>query len=269
MTFPSIIDYDDPIAYLSDLVQFNREQVGLSFRALSKAAGFKSPNYIQRILRKEKKLSISTAEKLGRALGLSADENKYLVLLTKTFETYEEKGLIEKEELIQLKRRLNDKLIKTESIYSSWLHGIVWELGAQEGFVPNAAYVQSKLRVPASIQKIDESIEFLFKQGFLVQTSEDKVEQRPIRFLPYNDKKRIMEIQENHRTFLEMARHRVADDLKDRAFQGLTIGIPSDKMKEIKGRLKDFIQLLNIEYSDLPKSSEIIRVQLCAYKLTK
>jgi len=68
---------------------------------------------------------------------------------------------------------------------------------------------------------------------------------------------------------LDLARHRVVDDIAARAFQGLTAAIPHAKLSLVQDAPRQCIDELRAELSCDAKADSVIRVQMVAYLLTR
>src|SRR5262245_54761071 len=77
---PDVFEYLDYRAFLRDVyVHRKAESRGFSFRAFSRRAQLRSPNYLKLVMDGERNLSPQMAERFARALGLDDEASAYLV----------------------------------------------------------------------------------------------------------------------------------------------------------------------------------------------
>jgi hypothetical protein len=66
-----------------------------------------------------------------------------------------------------------------------------------------------------------------------------------------------------------MAKHRLGGELAEREFQGLTIAVSRDKIAFVKERLRTTMLELATELSGDAAADDVLRVELCAFFVTK
>jgi uncharacterized protein (TIGR02147 family) len=262
----SVFDHQSYRAYLTAELAA-RKAAGASYRQLASACGIGSPNYFQQVLSGARNLTVETAKKIAQGFELDRNEAEYFVRLVE-LETVS--GPAADELLSKLKaivQRAGRQEIRDDSIHSSWLHAVIWELAWIAGFKLVPEDVAQRLRGLASPADVRASLDFLINKGFLAPTATEHVyEQRPITFEPVNNVRRI-ERQQTHFRMLEIAKHKLSDDKSNREFQGLTVAAPAASMPQIKQRLRDFVVSLNDELSHRPDADSIIYIYLGAFKL--
>ncbi len=266
----SIFAYRDYRTFLNDFFEKRLKPKGLSYRSVAKRAKIANPSYLPQILSGKRNLSIDSATKLGKGIGLSSIEVQYLttlVELERTLRVGEAESVLERLRQISTKKQVEVRY--DESIYSSWLHGVTWALAGINGFELTKENVAAKLGGIATPDEIQKSIEFLCASQFLVPTEEGAIfRQKPIAFAPLNDVRRH-EIQRNHMRFLDLAKLRVLDPLDDREFQGLTISVSKSKLGLVKERLREFLLSMQDQLSHDQDAEAVMRIQCCAYWVTR
>ncbi len=262
---PTIFSYTNYRSFLGDDLAA-RKAKGQSFRQVATACGISSPNFLQQVVSGQRNLTAKMAKKIAVGLELSADEADYLSLLIELEHGKESKEEVRRK-LMAVIVRAQRLPIKDPSIHSSWLHAVLWELAGIQNFVLTPDTVAPRIRGFASKQEIQESLEYLLAKGYLVPTNTENVySQREVAFEALNDVRRI-EVQQCHFRMLEIAKHKINDDLANREFQGLTVAIPAAEMDAVKQRVRDFILSLNSEFSHRNNSDTVIHVHCGAYKL--
>jgi uncharacterized protein (TIGR02147 family) len=266
---PDVFRYNDPVAWLRDVVAYKTEDGRLSFRALSKHLGFGAPNYLQLLLKQERRFTVDAARRIGKGFKLDRYRTKYLEcmarLALKPDLRRQEVLLEEMKKLIEASGRAS---YKDPGIHSKWLHAIVFELVNISNYELTVANVARSLRGIATKAEIEESIDFLIKRGFVEETASPGIfRQRSIEFVPINDVRQI-DLQRNHMRYLELAKHKINEELEKREFQGLTIAVPTRRIPEAKKMLRDFFAEFRKEFGNYKDNDTVIRLQAALFHLT-
>ena len=261
----SVYAYGDYRKFLKEFLEAEA-QAGRSFRSYAKAAGFSSPNYLQRILTGDRKLTVKSATKVAAAIGLEGNQAKYFIGMIAL-----EDPQSDKDKVLDTQRRLVKESLRTRvkdiSITSHWLHGSVFEMANLQEFDFTLDNLHERLGKIASRQEIQDSMKFLLDRQWLVPTGQGQQHrQNDIRFDVITEVRRI-ELQRWHLRFLELAKHRINDDLKDRSFHGLTMAIPLAKMPLIKQRIEQFVTDLRTELDGSSPLETVVHVECCLFKL--
>lgn len=265
-----IYDYTDYRAFLRDYFTQHADQDSgkYSFRAVAQKAGFKSPNYLQKIIGGEKNLTPASALGLAKGLHLSALEQKYfvkLVELQKASATEAKQKILA--EMSQILAKTHRSKVKDTSVYSLWTNFIILEMANIPDILITTESVFYLLRGKASRQEIEQSIKYLTERKLLVPGDKpDNYKPRPVDFEAVNDK-RMIEIQQNHLRFLDIAKHRTHEALSDSVFQALTIAAPNNKIDYIRKRLSAFLDELNEELTEAGTAETVLQIQCQAFKL--
>lgn len=265
---PSVFNYDDYAYFLADYLEFLKTEKGFSYRQLSRQAGFKSPNYLQKIAEGQRNLTAQSALKLADAMLLNEEEARFFCLLVERDSASGDTQALQHRMNI-LRNRANAESSSNTAIFNTWLHSVLWELVPTLGPEVNIAILKDRLGHVASAEAIEASFNFLIEKGYLQRNEARGFVQRPIIFNYPNDSRRDLEIQRTHNTYLKMAQHRLNDSLSDREFQGLTISVSASKMPEIKLKIRTFLSRLSEELADDDLADQVIRIQFCAFRITK
>lgn len=266
----SIFSYTSSRDFLRDHVREYIEPKGISYRSVVKRSQIKNPNYLQQILSGDRNLTAESARKLAKGLALDEHEREYFVALVQLERA---KGIgatgkiLEKMQKLVASKSLD--LRSDESIFSNWLHGVVWALAGMPQFSMTVANVQARLGGIASPDDISGSIEFLKSKKYIQKVGDPEIyKQQNVTFAPLNDLRRI-EIQRNHLRYLDLAKLRLADRLDEREYQGLTISVRRDRMDYVKEKLREFIKQVSTDLSHDDAASDVMRIQCCAYWVTR
>lgn len=262
----SVFAYENYRDYLKDLADKLLED-GTSIRGFLRDAGIKSPSYLKETIQKKRNLTVEAAKKIAQALNLKERESQYLCLLVKLdLPRYKDKSRI-LDDMRALSKQSMRQDVQDSSIYDHWLHSVLWVLADVPDFEMTVENVSQKMRGMASKEDIKKSIEFLRKKKLLIPTHKPNAyKQADIYFTPSNDIRRI-DIQRSHLHYLDLAKHRINDDVKDREFQGLTIAIERDQFPVIKEEMRKFVKTLENKLDAANDPQKVIRIQCCAFEV--
>lgn len=267
----NIYKYINYRVFLRDLIENKITNKGLSYRYFAKRCGINAPNYFQQIIARKRNISDVTALKIAQGLDLDSKERKYFFAMVRLENAKD--GVIKEQILAEMRRMAArsdgvNKKITDPSIHDHWLNSVMFELASTKGFTSDINDAATMLSGVATHAEIRKAFDFLVAKGYLVKSEKTGAfTQRPIVFQPLNDVRRI-DLQRSHMRFLELAKHRLIDDIDEREYQGLTIAIRKDKLPLIKSKLREFIVSLNEDLSGDSEADQVIRIQLCAFRIT-
>jgi len=207
----------------------------------------------------------------GRALrggGLDGRDRKYFLALVRfEHEAGADKEAI-MEELRLYMKEASRKNVRDVNILTSWLHGVVYEMAHTEGFAVTVDSLAKRLGHVASRKELEESLAFLKERKWLVPTGEpDRYRQNDLQFEVSNDVRRI-DYQKALLRFLEIAKHRLTDDVSEREFQALTIAVPLAKVPVIKEKIREFVKELWAELDGAAPPETVVHILCCAFKVS-
>lgn len=259
--------YQDFIAaYIDEKIR----QRGLSFRYFSKKAQVSSPNFFQQIIGRKRFLTIQSAVKIARAFDLQSNEKDYFVELVKLERA---KSLAEQtaclESLTRLARLGLAITTDKQTFHSSWLHSVVWELASIRNFVCTPQNMHKRLGHVATLEELQTSLNYLVAEGLLKATDKPNQYRQENVNLSSKDDLQSLYIRHKHQKFLELAGNSLNLPIHEREFQGLTIAVGEHRLLEAKKRIREFMRSLSAELSNDNAASEVIRLQICCYPLTK
>lgn len=143
-----------------------------SYRALSSAAGFGSPNYIQTWLAGKRNLKPANVTSLAKALDLSPAEAEHFALLVR-FEQAEDDALRARAlaECIEhaARHRQIDRLDHARFAYfSAWYVPVVHAMASLAGFRPDARWIAARIVPPIRPKEARAALDALHTLGIFV-----------------------------------------------------------------------------------------------------
>ena len=169
---------------------------------------------------------------------------------------------LEKRRSISHRRDVSD-----DDIHMSWIHAAIYEMAAIPRLEMSPKNIQLRLIKNESLDKIKESLVFLESKGWIESNGENRYKQNPIEFDPKYDQ-RSVEIMLAHKEYLDMAKHRLNDSVKDTEFLGMTMAIKKSSFKRIQKIIREAADEIELAcQTDHP--DQVIAVQLNAFQLMK
>lgn len=220
-----------------------KNQKGFSYRSLAEEAGFKSANYIQRIITGKRNLSFNQVPIISSYLKFNKDETTYFK--TMILFNHAENGIdkqIYLNRLLKLREQKGELSLEDQGrlFFSKWYYSVIRELAALN--LAGRDYEKlGNLCIPKITEKeAKEAIEFLLKNNFLNWTSQGKFEQSTPIVTTGNEISKTF-IREYHRTMLHQtseALDTISPELRD--VSALTLSVSKETYKDIKKEIQDF-----------------------------
>lgn len=265
---PNIFNYTNYREFLAHFVKFKLDTTNLSYRALAKKAGINSPNYFQMIINGTRNLTAASALKISNGILLKGSDRKYFLKLVELEHAKKTEDKIKVMEQLKTLSLKNQKIkILDNSLETSWLNYVLWELATTKNFQMIPEKIAEKLP-NISAKEIDTSLKFLIDKGYLVSlNSSAYYQQANVIFEVPNDIKNL-NVQTNHMQFLELAKKNLNAPVDQREYQGLTIAVSESKIPLIKNRIRNFLQELSDELANDSEAENVMHIQCCAFKIT-
>jgi uncharacterized protein (TIGR02147 family) len=265
---PTIYAFSDYRSYLAACLAALKDGHGMSVRSISKECGITSPNYIQQVVQAKRNLTPVIADRISAAFDHTETAHKYLLAMIKLERARtglaKEAALKKMRQLVQASERIT---IEDHTFHSQWSNALVWELLKTKYRSQNPQQIRHLLRNSTTVDEIDSALRYLQQKQFF-REDEAGLLPGPLDIKPSNDVRRI-DLQRSHLRFLQLAEHRVNDPLDQREFQGLTVAVKKESFEPIRNLCRALIHAINEEFSVDEDGDEVLRVQLCVFKVSK
>jgi uncharacterized protein (TIGR02147 family) len=178
---PEVFGYLDHRAYLRDYYVFRKQQgASFSFRAFSRRAKLRSPNYLKLVMDGERNLTPQMAARFGEACGLRGEDAAYfvdLVAFNQAGSTSERNGAYQR--LTGFRRyRSHHKLELAHAAYhSTWFLPAVRELAARHDFKDDPTWIARRMFPKITTAQAAEALSTLLELGLLVRDPQGSVKQ--------------------------------------------------------------------------------------------
>lgn len=265
----AIFRFVDYRAFLRDRLQHETAQNGQSFRSIARRCGINSPNYLQCLIAGRRNLTESTARKIADGLGLKGRETDHFLAMV-AFASADDEAA--REGLKAEMRRLAaagasaEKKVREPAIHASWLCEVLLEMAYLRGVRFTRDVATARMSGMATPADVGMAFDLLVSLGYLIPADDGAFAPAGISFEPLNDV-RIAELRACHSRFLDIAKHRLAADLEQREFQGLTIAVSEAKLALIKERMRAFVASLCDELAHDEDADRVLRIQMGAFRV--
>lgn len=261
-----IYNFIDYVEYLIAWFDYQKNnQYGFSYRSFNLRAGIKSPNYLNRVITRQRKLSEKFIPNVVDGLGLDENEASYfrlMIQLDKCKNENEREVLIA--ELIKLRaKNCNGVLTRPMLHYlSRWFYPVIRELIVLKQTVKIRAL--AKLIKPSvSVKEINDCVKFLLRNNFIVEKNGKYQQATPI--LTTGDEIESEVITHYHREVLNLAAEELPDiPLEERDVSALTLALSDNSFKRIKKEIQIFRKKL-LQISEEEKKPE--KVYMVGFQL--
>jgi uncharacterized protein (TIGR02147 family) len=269
---PDVFEYLDYRAFLRDLYRERKTRGrGFSFRAFSRRAGLKSPNYLKLVMDGERNLTPPMAERFARACGLEDESAEHFVDLVgfSQAETASQRNRhYERLTSSQSYRKAHRLDLAHAAYHSTWYMPAIRELAAHPGFVADPAWIARTLYPPISRSEARRALDTLTKLGLLVTDATGRTRQGEAQ-LTTGPETRSLHIANYHRMMMQRAAEAI--DLfpsEDRDISSLTLAMGEDGVRRLKARIQRFRREL-LELSALEDGpGRVVQVNFQLFPLT-
>lgn len=238
-TDSTIFSFLDPIDYLNfEFRSRQRKDPKFSLRRWALQLGYKNPSYLSHILKRERKLKVDLAARMGELFNMSAKEKSYFELIVMSTNSISpvEKNLYGK--LIKKVRpkqfwSLDELPLEKFEFASEWYNWAILELFYLKDFFPHVDYIHRRLGPSVSKKMIKDSLTKLIELGFVVQTPDGfrRGSDNPVymRHIPSSS------VRAYHKTMLDKAKQALdRQTLEIRHSRGSMFALNKEKHAEVK-----------------------------------
>jgi uncharacterized protein (TIGR02147 family) len=245
----SLFDYSDYRAFLADYFAFQKERKpSFSYRSFSNRAGFKSRDFIYKVIHGKKNLSQSSIVMVALAMGLGKKETEYFEALVgfNQAKNHRERDF-HYEKMVHLNRNrvsvVEDRSMITPEHYaffSEWYHTAVRSLVDLVPFSGDYVDLAKKLYPAITPSQARKSIALLKKIGFIVRQKNGTwtINQKALKT---GEEVRKHAMDGLFKSFMGLAERALEEVPRERRnMSGLTLGISAAAYEEIVEKIQKF-----------------------------
>jgi uncharacterized protein (TIGR02147 family) len=270
---PDIFEYVDYRDYLrAYYAAAKASRMKFSYRRFSKAAGFRSPNFLKLVIDGERNLGPNSVERFAKALKLDSDERRFfghLVDFSQAVTSDEKNQAFERVSASRRFKRAH-KLDGALFDYTShWYNLAIREMAARPDFKEDPVWIARELIPPIKARQAATAMDLLFELGLLTRDADGGVI-RGRSSVTSGHEVRSLALGNYHRQMLARAGESidlVASDHRD--VSALTVCIAAPTVAELKERIHRFRETL-LERCDSDTEPEVVyQINIQLFPLSK
>lgn len=250
----SIYNYLDYKDYLSDWFENQKSnRYGFSYRSFARSAKMDSPNYLQRIIARQRNMSEKYIHNFIAALNLNENESEYFKLLIKIEKTKEDKKR-EKltQRLVEIRSQEETKVLSKPMLkyLSHWYIPIIRELIVLCQ-TDDPKLLANNILPKVNIREIKDSVDFLRANQYVSKAKDGKfIHKSPN--LSTGDELVSDIVNSYHRSTLNLSSENLTtSELDERDISSLILSISQDSFDRIKKEIQIFRKkILSISNED-------------------
>ncbi|MCE9580004.1 MAG: TIGR02147 family protein [Deltaproteobacteria bacterium] len=269
-----VFGYLDYRAFLRDVYLARKAaSASFSYRAFSRRAGLKSPNYLKLVMDGERNLTAPMAARFAKALGLDDESGGYftdLVAFNQARTSSERAAHYARLSSSTRYRKTHRLDLAQAAYYATWYVPVVRELAARSDFQDDPVWIAARTWPPITRLEAARALDVLLELGLLVRDDDGKVSQGGKALVSTGPELHAVHIANYHRTMMGRAAESI--DLipsAERDISSLTLGVGEDGVRRLKERIQRFrrelLELTLLE--DDPK--QVVQVNFQLFPLTR
>lgn len=266
-----VFDFLDYRDFLRGYYEHKKAGRGFSYRAFSRRAGLKSPNYLKLVIDGDRNLTPAMAERFGEACGLKGSGLRFFVDLVafNQAKTSEERADRYRDLTGHRSFRKAQRLdLKHAEYHSEWFIPAVRELAHREDFRADATWIASQMMPQISQSDAERALEVL-RELQMLREDEDGVSPTDA-LVTTGPQTKWVHIGEYHRVMMQRAAESI--DLvpaADRDISSLTLCVDAGKLQEIKAQLAVLRQSLLALADDSSDPARVIQINFQLFPLSQ
>lgn len=269
-----VFGYLDYRAFLRDVYNARKTaSASFSYRAFSRRAGLKSPNYLKLVMDGERNLTPPMAARFAKALGLDDESGAYfadLVAFNQARTSSERAAHYARLSSSSRYRKTHRLDLAQAAYHATWYIPVVRELAARSDFRDDPAWIASLMWPAITRIEAQRALDVLVELGLLVREADGRVHQGERPLVSTGPELHAVHIANYHRTM--MARAAASIDLVpsgERDISSLTLCVGEDGVRRLKERIQRFrrelLELTLLE--DDPR--QVVQVNFQLFPLTR
>lgn len=256
----TVFEYLDFRTYLADALEERRHR-GISTRAASLKAGFRSPNYLKLVTEGKRRLTQATVTQIADFLKLTGAEREFfenLVSMNQAGTPKEQDYYYEK--LKSSRRYVALKHIERDQYeyFSKWYYAAIRELVLLSGFKNNPDWIARTLKPNIPIRAAREAMELLFHLELIRRGPGGRIEQTDVHIgTPPEIADAV--VWSFHQEMLERSRQSLdVAGPDERDVTALTVAITREQYKKACRKLHEFRHKLHAELTESANGAEAV-----------
>ncbi|MDH5672321.1 MAG: TIGR02147 family protein [Myxococcales bacterium] len=269
---PDLFLFLDYRAYLRAHYEHRKTRPGgYSFRAFSRRAGLRSPNYLKLVIDGERNLTAAMAERFAGACGLDAEGLRYFADLVAFNQARTVEARNRAYARLQRQRRYQEghRLSLAQDVYHSrWYLPAIRELVLSRQFRDDPDWIAAHLTPPIRPREAATAVQTLLELGLLERDAEGRLRQREAT-VTTGPEVRSLHLANFHRNMIDQAKSSLDRiPAKRRDISSLTLCLSEEGLERAKRAIQRFRKEL-LELAELERApGDVVQINFQLFPLT-
>lgn len=267
-----IFAYQDPREYLkSVLSEQKKRNPAFRLSVFARSSGFASPSLLSMLMKGQRNLAPTAAEKLAKSLGLKGRRKTYFLEMARSqnARTPAEKHDANENMLVlksKAKRMLLD--LRHYQFLSTWYYPVLYVMAGMKNVSWHAEQIAAKLGRGVSAEQVKMAIADLMNLGLL--THEEGKLNRVALNISTEEHLQNTAVRRYHKEMNRLAGEALDEALEYREVNGLTVAIPDTVLPLVKEKIRNFRKELNTFLSQYEEhADDVYQINFQLFALTK
>jgi len=269
-----VFAYLDYRAFLRDhYLERKAKGRSFSYRAFSRRAGLRSPNYLKLVIDGDRNLTVSMASSFAKACGLEGDRISYfqdLVAFNHAKTVAERDAAYARLTGFRRYRAIHRLELRHGAYHATWYLPAIRELASRSDFRADARWIARTLVPAITAAQATRALKTLHELGLLVRDKAGRVKPGEAALVSTGAEAQDLHIAKYHLSMLERAGESM--DLfgsAERDISSLTLCLGADGLARVKQRIQRFRREL-LELSELEDDPEqVVQINFQAFPLSR
>jgi uncharacterized protein (TIGR02147 family) len=271
-TPPEIFRYLDYRAYLREFYEHKKAGPrSFSYRAFSRRAGLKSPNYLKLVMDGDRNLTASMAGNFADGCGLTGESKAYfvdLVAFNQANTGPERAAAYDRLKSHRRYRSVQRLEVAHAAYHASWYIPAIRELACRSDFQGEASWVAAHLRPRITQSQAARGLRILRELSMLIQDDDGRWVQAEA-LVSTGPETAGVHIGNYHRMMMRQAASAIDEfPPAQRDISSLTLCLGADKLADVKARIVRFRrELLELSVED-PSPQQVVQINFQLFPLS-
>lgn len=258
-------------AFLRAFYQLERGQ-RLSYRAFSRRAKLRSPNYLKLVMDGQRSLSLEMAERFAAACGLTGEAARYfreLVAFNQATEPEQRDACYRRLLGFRRYREIQRLDVAQDAYHSRWYLPAIRELAARPDFRDDPQWIAALLEPPIRAAEARQALEVLLELGLLTRAADGRLRQAQ-GLVTTGAETMSQHVASYHSAMMAQA-ERAMNELpaEERDISSLTLCLSAGGLAQVKQAIVRFRREL-LQLSELEQQpSQVIQLNFQLFPLTR
>ena len=262
----TVFEYDNYRELLKDLFsQHKQNDAKFSHRFFSRVAGFKSPNFLMKVMQGKSNLSEESIEKFIKAFKLNSQEGKFfknLVLLNQAESLEEKDSYSQQIRKIRAYQKIHPLKEAQYNYYSKWYFIPIKELAALEGFEEDPEWIAKAVVPNITPKQAKEALDELKSIGLLTYGANGKLGPSTAN-VATDDEVVSPSITRNHLDSIKLGMDSIQTIPREhRDISAVTLGIAQENMQKAKELISNFRKDILELSTEAPQADSIYQLNI-------